>query len=890
MTGTSTPMGATPDPGKSDTLRNCTLTANSATTSGGGVFSNASYGTVVLDNDILYGDTAPRNNEADSSGGTVFADYSDIDQSNPLTGTAGVIDADPHFANAPYDVTLSAGSPCIGTGDPAQAGTRDINGVVRFNPPTMGAHEGYSLVVTNTNAAGSGSLSGVLLTAQSAPDAVITFDPYFFGSFMTITPSALLELSQPVEIIGPAAGVAVSGGGSHGVFQVDSGVPAILTGLTLTGGSAASGGGLNNLGGKATLTGCTLTGNNASVGGGLYNRDSGTATLTDCTLTGNTAGNGGGLFNIGNGGNGSTTLTLTDCTLTGNSASVGGGLFNEDGGTATLTDCILTGNTGTFGGGGVGNGTTGNPTLALTDCTLTGNRAPEGPGGGLENFAGKVTLDSDILYGDTAASSNEISGSVVVGFCDIGQSGFADAIDIDADPLFVNAPGNLQLQPNSPCIGKGDPSQAGTYDILGTLRPNPPSIGAYEGTPAATRTRIMRSSSSSSLYGQSVTFTATVDNISDGSRTFPTGSVEFYVNGIPAATVSLTKVGGVATAVFTTSSLAGGTDYITASLLGNTQFASSSSDPYPHDVVPVSTSTVVTSYDNPTTVGEQASIFVQVVNTSPNSSVVPTGSVAFYLNGSTTPFDTEPLGSQSAGYTVSTYVFTNPGTDTITAKYLGNSDFTASTGSMQFTVNLPQLSVYALSPVTAGQPFQARVSEFDAGNNPYTSPGTVTVTSTDPRAVLPAPVTLTNGTATVTITDYTAGSQTLTVSNSGATPGTTAITVSSDPQAAPNISVNNVVLTRTSSTTVTASFTLVNTGVGAASAVKVTVAKLGTVSAAGLPAPVSIGAGQSQACSLSFTGVPPGATTLTLNGTYTGTPKGASTGYAFSGGKRVTVP
>ena len=166
---------------------------------------------------------------------TVFVRYCDIEQSNNLTGTGGDIDADPHFANAPYDVTLSAGSPCIGAGDPAQAGTKDINGAVRFNPPTIGANEGYSLVVTNANAAGSGSLSGVVLAAQSAPDAVITFDPFFFEDFRPITPAATLELSQSVEIIAPAAGVAVSGGNSQGVFQVDSGVQAILTGLTIDG-------------------------------------------------------------------------------------------------------------------------------------------------------------------------------------------------------------------------------------------------------------------------------------------------------------------------------------------------------------------------------------------------------------------------------------------------------------------------------------------------------------------------------------------------------------------------------------------------------------------------------------------------------------------------------
>ena len=60
-------------------------------------------------------------------------------------------------------------------------------------------------------------------------------------------------------------------GGKSGVFQVDGGVTAALSGLTITGGSAAVGGGLVNLG-TITLTDCTISGNSAIRrydGGGL---------------------------------------------------------------------------------------------------------------------------------------------------------------------------------------------------------------------------------------------------------------------------------------------------------------------------------------------------------------------------------------------------------------------------------------------------------------------------------------------------------------------------------------------------------------------------------------------------------------------------------------------
>ena len=107
----------------------------------------------------------------------------------------------------------------------------------------------------------------------------------------------------------------VSGGGLSRVFQVDAGVTATISGLTITGGNTVNGGGLYNDNGTATLTNCTVSGNppyqggrrpvqpqrhpqadqlhgerklQPTTGGGLYNLN-GTATLTDCTVSRNSA-------------------------------------------------------------------------------------------------------------------------------------------------------------------------------------------------------------------------------------------------------------------------------------------------------------------------------------------------------------------------------------------------------------------------------------------------------------------------------------------------------------------------------------------------------------------------------------------------------------------------
>ncbi len=250
------------------------------------------------------------------------------------------------------------------------------------------------------------------IAAAVSGDA-ISFDATVFATPQTITlaqANGQLEVETSLTITGPAAGVTISGGGQSGVFGVDNGVTASLSGLTITGGSgsytfdgrileAESGGGLDNYG-TATLTGCTISGNSF-----LGVDNNGTATLTDCTFSGDSTGRfaEGVLINGG-------TATLTDCTFSGNSAGMGSDgtatitdcTFSGNfaglalGGTATVTGCTISGNGGattysdglpwTFGGGVLcgGNGATFPLAhVTLTGCTISGNSAAFG--GGLIN-------------------------------------------------------------------------------------------------------------------------------------------------------------------------------------------------------------------------------------------------------------------------------------------------------------------------------------------------------------------------------------------------------------------------------------------------------------------------------------------------------------------------
>ncbi len=195
-----------------------------------------------------------------------------------------------------------------------------------------------SIVVTNTDDSGTGSLRQAILDANAQGGAeTITFDPTAFATAQTITlTSGDLELSDTTgteTITGPAAGVTVNARGTSRVFQVDSGVTASISGLTISGGSNSSGngGGLVNYG-TATLNDCTVSGNSAYFGGGVWNAPATNLTLTDCTVSGNSSARmGGGVMNQG-------TANLTDSTLSGNSSFTQGGGVCSRGAVTTLTE------------------------------------------------------------------------------------------------------------------------------------------------------------------------------------------------------------------------------------------------------------------------------------------------------------------------------------------------------------------------------------------------------------------------------------------------------------------------------------------------------------------------------------------------------------------------
>jgi hypothetical protein len=293
----------------------------------------------------------------------------------------------------------------------------------------------------------------------------INFDPAVFATPQTITlTTGQLELSNtsgPQTITGPIAGVTVSGGGSSRVFQVDNGVNASISGLTITGGSTSgSGGGLYNNGGTVGLTDCTINANSAKYGGGGVENRFGTVTLTNCTVSGNStgaSGGGGGLDNFG----GTGTATLTNCTVNGNSAGDGGGLFNT--GMVTLTSCTISGNSAKssqFGGGGGGLDNFGG-TATLTNCTLSSN-STDSAGGGLFNTISVLSFGTATLISCTVSGN---SGTLTA------ASGGGGGLFNNATMVLTNTivAGNTSSGGSASDVGEpGTGSLSGSYNLIGT--------------------------------------------------------------------------------------------------------------------------------------------------------------------------------------------------------------------------------------------------------------------------------------------------------------------------------------------------------------------------------------------------------------------------------------
>src|SRR5712692_6217132 len=298
----------------------------------------------------------------------------------------------------------------------------------------------------------------------------------------------------------------------------------------------------------------------------------------------------------------------------------------------------------------------------------------------------------------------------------------------------------------------------GTHSITasygGDTNFNPSSSSALSQTVNTGPTTVASiSSANPSVFGQPVTFTATVSSPAG----IPTGTVTF-LDGATSLGAGTLDSSGIAT--LTTASLAVGAHSITASYGGDTNFNPSSSSALSQTVNKGPTTVASISSANPSVFG-QAVTFTATVSSPAGT---PTGTVTF-LDGATS-LGTGAL--DSSGIATLTTASLAVGAHSITTSYGGDTNFNPSNSSpLAQTVNKGATTVTAISSVNPsvfgqGVTFSAVVAPVAPGAGSLTG----TVTFQDGATSLGTSG-ITNGQASFTTSSLAVGSHSVTAVYNG---------------------------------------------------------------------------------------------------------------------------
>jgi len=323
----------------------------------------------------------------------------------------------------------------------------------------------------------------------------------------------------------------------------------------------------------------------------------------------------------------------------------------------------------------------------------------------------------------------------------------------------VNSSGQVSFSTSTLAVGSDTITAAYASDSLFAASSGS-TVQTVQSNFATTTT--VTSSPNPSVFGQSVTFTATVTS----SGGVPVGTVTFSEGSTVLA--SNVAVDGSGHAAFNTSSLAVGSHTITASFTGNATWGNSSGSDSasPQVVNKAGTTTTVSSSGNPSVFSQSVTFTAAVTANSPGSGI-PTGTVTF-KDGNTTLGTPTLDGTGHATFTTSTL---SVASHSITASYGGSSSFNSSASSaLTQTVNKDATSssvTSSLNPSTHGQTvtFTATV----VAKSPGTAVPTGSVMFKDGNKNLSTKTLNASGQATFSTSTLARGSHSITVVYGGST-------------------------------------------------------------------------------------------------------------------------
>jgi autotransporter-associated beta strand protein len=599
---------------------------------------------------------------------------------------------------------LTIGGPISQTGGPrkltkAGAGTLTLSGANTFSGGmTISAGQ---LNIDNATAIGSGTFtitggaidntSGVAVALSNNNLQSWNGNFTFIGSDPLDLGTGAVTLSANRIVTTDTETLTVDGviSGAHSLTASGAGTLVLTGSNAYSGGTTVSGGTLaaDNAAGSATGSAAVVVSSGAALigtgsisgavtvtsGGTVAPGDGGTAILNtgaltlatgsnlDILLTDDTAGTGYSQINV----NGAASISGSNLILSGSRSGHDGTLLTILASTSAITG-TFTGlaQSGTVSNNGV------NYTIDYTggggdNVVLTANLAATstalGSSANPSVFGQSTTFTATV----TSGSAGTPTGSVTF---------YDGATSLGTATVNGSAVASLSLS----TLNVGSYSITATYggdsDFITST-----STVTNQTVNQDTSTTTLVPSTNPSVFGQSVTLTATVSANSPGSGS-PTGTVTFEEGTTTLGTGTL-NVSGHAT--FNTSALLIGSNSLTAVYDGDSDFITSTSAALSLIVNRDGTTDTLTASTNPSVFGQSLTLTATVSANSPGAAT-PTGTVTF--EDGTTTLGTGTLNvSGQATFNTSALLI---GSNSLTAVYAGDTDFTTSTSSaVSQTVN-----------------------------------------------------------------------------------------------------------------------------------------------------------------------------------------------------------
>jgi predicted outer membrane repeat protein len=418
------------------TIENCTIIENrTMDLSSAGIHWGSDGSTTLLD--CILRRNSPQ--EVVPVEGDLTVDYCDLSGGWPTGG--GNMDLDPLFCDADcglVDLLLAADSPCLGSahdgGDIGAWGLGCLQ-ATRHVPLILDVPSQFSSVAEAIAVTCAGD------TVRVAPGTYLESGLGFGGRSIVVTGTA------PLDSAVVAATVIDGAGARTPVFRFDQAeLPAaLLTGVTITGGSAEKGAGICCFGASPTVAHCIVRDNHNESGyqsgGGVYCEDPMNLHIRDTLLEDNSSDLGGGISCRGG------VVEVERCVIRDNSATFSGGGVRSSGTTLLTRECLFVGNSATD-GGGLNLLLESYRDATMIRCDLLNNHA-QADGGGIRiqgTVASDVTLSGLRCVGNSATRGGAIDWDTPVAVYNslflrndaLGQGGGAIYSDSYDAPLIEN--------------------------------------------------------------------------------------------------------------------------------------------------------------------------------------------------------------------------------------------------------------------------------------------------------------------------------------------------------------------------------------------------------------------------------------------------------------------